>query len=58
MVRRKEAATLEIDSEPTAAQLRRRRTLNRQGRAAAGPHNSWATQNLNDIPLYAVPEAA
>ena len=54
----KEAATLEIDSEPGAAQLRGRRTLNRQGRAAAGPRSCWDTQTLNDIPLYAVPEAA
>ena len=32
--------------------------LNRRGRAAAGPRSCGATQTLNDIPLYAVPEAA
>ena len=40
-----------------AAELRGRaaagpQTLNRRGRAATGPHKT-----LNDIPLYAIPEA-
>ena len=45
-------------SVPEAAQLRGRRTLNRRGRAAAGPHSCGAAQTLNGIPLYRVLEAA